>query len=150
MKSNQNKDFTVSITVKKTPAEVYRAINDVAAWWVGKVEGQALKAGDTFTYRYKDLHESKQRVVELSPNKKVVWRVDDANLSFAKNKKEWKGTDIVFEIIPDGDNSTIKFTHVGLTPAFECFDACSGGWEFYITKSLKNFLTNGKGIDPGF
>ena len=139
MKSNLKRDYTVSITVKKSQAEVYKAINDVAAWWVGEIEGQSQKAGDVFIYRYKEFHESKQRVAELVPNKKVVWHVDDATLSFAKDKKEWKGTDIIFEIIPDGDKSIIKFTHVGLTPEVECFDACSGAGSSTSQRALRIF-----------
>ena len=145
-----NQDLTILISINKTPKEVYEAINDVKAWWIGEIEGRADKVGSEFTYRYKDFHESTQKVIELVPGKKVVWHVEEANLSFAKNKKEWEGTNIAFEISPKGDQTEIKFTHHGLTPEVECYEACSGGWEFYITKSLKNLLTKGKGLDPGW
>jgi hypothetical protein len=143
-------DLTISISVNKSPKEVYNAVNDVKAWWIGDVSGSADKVGAEFTYRYKEFHTSTQRVTELVPGKKIVWHVEDAVLSFAENKKEWKGTDIVFEIKPDGDITELKFIHKGLTPNVECFEACSEGWAFYVTKSLKNLLINGKGIDPGF
>lgn len=149
-KISKNQDLTISISVNKSPKEVYNSINDVKAWWIGEVEGHADQVGSEFTYRYKDFHKSTQKVTKLVPAKKVVWHVEDAVLSFAKNQKEWKGTEIVFEISSQGDQTVIKFTHKGLTPEFECYEACSGGWEFYITKSLRNFLTKGIGLDPGF
>jgi len=143
-----NQDLTILISINKTPKEAYEAINDVKAWWIGDIEGRADKVGSEFTYRYKDFHKSTQKVIELVPGKKVVWHVQEANLSFAKNKKEWEGTNIVFEISTKGDQTEIKFTHHGLTPEVECYEACSGGWEFYITKSLTNLLTKGKGLYP--
>ena len=62
------------------------------------VEGSADKVGDEFTYRYKDIHYSKQRVTELIPGKKIVWLVTESNLNFIKDKQEWTGTKISFDI----------------------------------------------------
>lgn len=149
-KTKLDQDFTISIVVGKTPAEVYEAIKDVKAWWMGDVKGDANEVGSKFTYRYKEYHDSSQVVTELVLNKRIVWHVDDAVIGSMKNKNEWKGTDIVFEIFPNGEQTEVKFTHRGFTPEFECFEACSSGWEFYVTKSLKSLLLEGKGLDPGF
>ena len=50
----QRENFTVTILVDQTPAEVFKAINKVGEWWIGEpgVEGNTEKAGDEFTYRY--------------------------------------------------------------------------------------------------
>lgn len=144
------KDYTCSIQVEKSPEEVFKAIKDVAAWWIGQVRGKADHVGSKFTYKYKTFHTSEQTVMELTPNAKIVWRVDEAILPFVEDKSEWKGTEIIFEILPTNKGSEIKFTHRGLTPKLECYPACSGGWDFYIAKSLKSFLTTGRGLDPGF
>lgn len=90
--------FTTSFTVEQTPEEVFAAINNVRGWWSGKVTGETNKPGAEFTYRYKDMHKSTQRVTEFVPGKKVVWHVTDAELTFVKDKTEWIGTDIVFQI----------------------------------------------------
>lgn len=148
--SSKSQDLSLKLTVNKSPHEVFHAINDVAAWWIGDVQGKAEKVGDRFTYRYKDFHTSSQKVIQLVPNEKIVWGVEDANLKFVKNKNEWKGTEIIFEIKPLGDGTEIRFTHRGLAPEAECFEACSSGWEFYVKKSLKNLLMNGEGLKPGF
>ena len=101
--------------------------------------------GKEWVYRYKDIHYSKQRTLELTPNKKVMWEVVDATLSFVEDKSEWKGTHVEFDISPKGKQSEIRFTHVGLVPSFECFEACTKGWGYFINTSLKSLIDTGKG-----
>lgn len=148
--AKKSTDLTFTLTINKPPQEVFAAINNVAAWWIGEVHGDARKVGSQFTYSYKDFHKSTQRVTELVPNEKIVWKVEDAFLKFTQDKREWTGTHIVFEISARGEQTEIKFTHRGLTPEVECFEACSAGWEFYVKKSLKNLLLHGKGLAPSF
>ncbi len=97
-------DFTAAFAVGQTPEEVFAAINNVRGWWTGKpgVEGSTDKLGDEFTYRYEPVHYSKQKVTELIPGKRVVWRVLDARLDFTRDKTEWKGTEITFEYLEKG------------------------------------------------
>jgi hypothetical protein len=138
-------NYTTTFTVDQTPEEVFAAINNVRGWWTGDVEGSTDKIGDTFSYRYEDIHYSQQQITALIPGKKVAWRVVDARLNFTQDKSEWKGTEITFEIVEKGDQTEVRFTHQGLVPAFECFDACSDAWSFYITGSLRSLITTGKG-----
>ena len=141
--SDQN--YTTTFTVAQSPAEVFAAINNVRGWWSGNLEGNTDKLGDEFTYRHEDIHYSKQKITELIPGKKVVWRVLDNHFNFTKDKAEWKGTDIVFEISRKSGKTEIRFTHVGLVPEYECYDACKEGWGFYINSSLQDLITKGKG-----
>jgi hypothetical protein len=142
--SSQN--YTTSFTVDQTPEEVFAAINNVRGWWSGEpgVEGSTDKLGDEFTYRYEDVHYSKQKVTELIPGKKVVWHVVDANLNFTQDKTEWKGTNIAFDIAKKGDKTEVRFTHLGLVPEIECFDECSSAWGGYVNGSLRSLITKGK------
>jgi uncharacterized protein YndB with AHSA1/START domain len=139
------KDYTASFTVDQSPEEVFNAINNVRGWWSGEIDGRTDKLGAQFTYRYEDVHRSTQRITELVPGKKVVWHVLDAKLNFAKDKSEWNGTDIVFEIARKANKTELRFTHVGLVPAIECYGKCSGAWGFYIKDSLRSLITTGKG-----
>lgn len=136
--------FTASFTVAQTPNEVFTAINNVRGWWSGEVTGETSKLGDEFTYRYKDMHKTTQRVTEFVPGKKVVWHVTDAKLTFVKDKTEWIGTDIVFEIARKDGKTELHFTHVGLVPAFECYGGCSGAWGSLVDGNLRNLITTGE------
>ena len=145
MKNDQN--YTTVFTVDQSPEEVFNAINNVRGWWSGEIDGSTDKLGAEFTYRYQDLHRTTQKITELVPGKKVVWHVLDSNIEFVKDKAEWDGTDIVFKITKTGDKTELHFTHVGLSPAIECYGKCAGAWGFYINDSLRSLITTGKG-DP--
>jgi len=136
--------FTTTFAVEKTPEEVYAAINDVRGWWSGEVAGDTDRLGAEFTYSVEGVHRSVQKIAELVPARRVVWQVTDASLEFAQDKKEWVGTTIVFEIAPAGGRTEVRFTHHGLVPAFECFDACSNAWGLLVGKNLRNRILSGE------
>jgi hypothetical protein len=140
-----NQNLNTTFVVDQTPEEAFAAINDVRAWWSGQIEGSTDKLGDEFTYRYKDIHYSKQKLTEFIPGKKVVWDVLDSYLSFVEDKTEWNGTRVAFEVARKGDKTEVQFTHIGLVPNHECFNACSDAWGFYVKDSLRNLITSGKG-----
>jgi hypothetical protein len=79
------------------------------------------------------------------PDKKVVWLVMHNYFSFTKDKSEWKGTKISFEISKQDNKTKMRFTHLGLVPEYECFDVCSKAWSHYIQRSLWSLITIGKG-----
>jgi hypothetical protein len=141
----KGENFTVAIRVDRSPQEVYDAVNDVRSWWSGEIDGPTDRLGGVWTYRYQDLHRSTQKVTTLEPGKKVVWHVEDADLSFVKDRKEWNGTDIVFDIAKKGGQTELRFTHVGLRPTIQCYGDCSGAWTYYIQDSLQKRIVNGKG-----
>ena len=142
--------FTTSFTVDQTPEEVFTAINNVRGWWSGEIDGSTDSLGDVFTYRYKDVYRTTQKITEMVPGKKVVWHVTDAELNFVKDKTEWNGTDIVFEIAKKDGKTEVRFTHVGLVPAFECYGGCSGAWGGLVGGNLRNLITSGKNQPDAF
>jgi uncharacterized protein YndB with AHSA1/START domain len=143
MKKEQN--LSTSFTVDQSPEEVFKAVNNVRGWWSDEIKGSTDKLGTEFTYQYKDLHRSSQKITEFVPGKRVVWHVTASSINFVKDKKEWDGTDIVFEILRKGGKTELRFTHVGLVPTVECYSTCSKGWGFYINESLRSLITTGKG-----
>jgi uncharacterized protein YndB with AHSA1/START domain len=133
--------YTTSFTVDRSPDEVFAAINDVRAWWSGEISGRTDAPGAEFTYSHGDVHRSTQRITEWVPGNKVVWHVVDSRLGFVEDKTEWDGTDIVFEIEKKGGRTEVRFTHLGLVPASECYDACSAAWGRYINDSLFRWIS---------
>jgi len=140
-----SQSYTTVFTVDQSPEEAFAAINNVRGWWSGNIEGSTDKLGDEWTYRYEDVHYSKQKITELVPGKKVVWLVLDSYLNFVKDKTEWNGSKITFDISKKGNKTEVRFTHVGLIPEYECFDECSNAWGSYINGSLRSLITKGKG-----
>ncbi len=140
-----DQNFTTAFTADQTPEECFAAINNVRGWWSEEIEGSTDKLNDEFTYHYQDVHRCKMKITELIPGKKVVWHVLDNYFNFTKDKTEWKGTDITFEVSKKGDKTEVRFTHVGLVPEYECFDICSNAWGSYINGSLRSLITIGKG-----
>ncbi|CAN5411386.1 hypothetical protein BH10BAC2_BH10BAC2_42110 [soil metagenome] len=138
-------NFTTTFFVNQTPAEVFNAVNNVRGWWQGEIEGSTTKLNDEFTYQMEDIHFSKQKLVEVIPNEKVVWHVTDSKLNFTENKSEWTGTKIVFEIAEINNKTQLRFTHIGLVNEMECYDSCSNAWGELIQQSLYSLITTGKG-----
>lgn len=141
--SNQN--YTATFLVDNTPEEAFKAINNVRGWWSQSIEGDTNKLGAEFNYHYQNLHRASFKITEFVPNQKVVWYVLDNYFNFIEDKTEWIGTDVIFEIAKKGDQTEVRFTHAGLVPAYECYEVCSNAWGLYITSSLRNLITTGKG-----
>jgi len=141
----ENKNFTTQFVVSKSPKEVFDAVNNVRGWWSANIAGGTGKLNDEFIYQYKDVHLCKMKIVEFIPSKKVVWLVLENQFSFTKDKSEWKGNKIVFEISDKDGKTQLDFTQIGLVPAYECYSVCQDAWTSYIQGSLKELIMTGKG-----
>lgn len=138
-------NYTASFTVDQSPEEVFAAVNNVRGWWSEEIEGNTDTLGAEFQFHSGDLHRSTHKITEFVPGKKVVWHTTDSQINFVKDRTEWTGTDIIFEIAHTGGKTELRFTHVGLVPRIECFGQCSDAWGFYIKHSLSDLITTGKG-----
>jgi len=146
----KNKDYTTSIVVDKTPELVFKAIQDFRGWWSQEIQGTTDVLDKSFFYHYKDVHLCKLKLIEKISNQKLVYLVTDNQFNFVKDKTEWIGTKLVFELISDGrDRTKIVFTHQGLVPEYECYQVCQDAWTSYIQGSLKTFIETGIGKPNG-
>ena len=138
-------DFTTTLLVDQTPKEAFNAFNNVRGWWSEEIDGNTERLDDEFTYHFEDLHISKIKLIEVVPNKRVVWLMKYNYFKFTKDRSELTGTKISLEIEEKDNKTQIRFTHHGLVPELECFDICSNAWSEYIQKSLFSLITTGKG-----
>lgn len=140
----KKQDYNTTITVNATAQKVYKNINNVSDWWSRSFEGHSKKLDDIFTVHFGETSIT-VKIVELIPNKKVVWHVIDCYKHWLKDKKEWKDTRMNWEISSEKNATQIHFTHIGLVPGVECYDGCEKAWDFYIKVSLFKLLSEGKG-----
>ena len=116
----------------------------MADWWTANFSGASGKVGDAFTVRFGETFVD-FTVVEHVPTRRIVWRVTDCNLHFIEDKKEWKGTRVIFDLSSDGAATTVTMTHAGLMPDVECYENCRRGWNFFIKESLQKLLSENQG-----
>jgi hypothetical protein len=141
----ENENYSTTFLVDQTPEKVFDAINNVWGWWSQEIEGDTDKPGAVYKYHYQDNHYCKFKITEFIPGRKVVWHVLENYFKFTKDKTEWIDTDIVFDISRINGKTELRFTHVGLVPAYECYDVCSNAWGIFINGSLQELITTGKG-----
>jgi Activator of Hsp90 ATPase homolog 1-like protein len=80
------------------------------------------------------------------PEKKIIWLVTDCNLHWIKDKKEWKKTEVIWNLSEKIGKTMIDFVHKGITPASECYDSCKHGWTHHLEDSLLKLIGAGEGF----
>jgi len=142
----KNDNFSCSISAGVTAGEAIRKINNVPEWWGITFTGSAEKENDQFTVKMGGDSFFDFTVAELIPDKRVVWLVNDCNMPWYSDKKEWAGTRLIFDLDENNGATELSFTHEGLTPDVECYKDCEPGWTHWIRTSLLSYLTTGKGV----
>ncbi len=143
-------DFTTTLLVDQSPEEVFNAVTNVRGWWSGlfteSFEGNTKKLHDEFSFHAGEgAHYSKQKLVEVIPNEKVVWLITDGALTFVEKQDEWVGTKVIFDISKKGDKTQLVFTHEGLTQELACYDSCAPAWTLYVQTKLLPLITANQG-----
>jgi hypothetical protein len=145
----KNQNFEISVLVDASPAEVFKAVLNVRGWWSGyygeSFQGSTEKLHDEFSFRAGDVaHYSKQKLIDVIPNKKVVWLITESALSFLDKTDEWTGTKVIFDISQKGGKTQLRFIHEGLTPEVECYNSCAPAWTQYLQYKLLPLIGNGQ------
>jgi uncharacterized protein YndB with AHSA1/START domain len=141
----ENQNFTTTILVAQSPAEVFKAVNNPRAWWSESIEESTDKLNNEWNYHFADNHRSKMKTIEMVPDQKVVWLVEENYFKNAKDQSEWVGNKITFEISKQGNKTKLVFTQIGLVPTYDCYKSCEWAWTGFVEKSLQSLIATGKG-----
>jgi len=145
--TSDSRNFATTLLVDQTPGEVFNAVTNVRGWWSQGIQGGTRNLNDEFIFEVAGVHRSRQKLIEVVPDQKIVWMVMDSNMSFIEDNTEWTGTKVRFDISRQGDKTRLTFTHEGLVPEAQCFNACAPAWTQYVQHSLQQLIATGKG-DP--
>lgn len=138
----EKENFTYQIISSKTPESIFELLLNVDQWWSGlyeeTIKGKSHHLNDEFTFEAgQGMHYSKQKLVELVPNKKIAWLVTESKLTFLSDAGEWTNSKLLFDISKENNKTIVTFTHDGLTPQIECYDQCYSGWTGYLNNLKK-------------
>jgi uncharacterized protein YndB with AHSA1/START domain len=142
-----DQSYSATIEVTSSPQRVFECITqEVAKWWGGPdLSGNSVELNDEFIVHHPGAHYSKQKLVEVIRDKKIVWLVTESKMSWLKKDQlEWTDTKMIFEITAHGDKTMLHFTHEGLTPDKECYAMCEQGWNMVIKDWLFRFIIDGR------
>lgn len=140
-------NYSIEFVCPASAEKVFHALTkNIHHWWTTNIEGVS-EVGAQLKFTFGSTYKVMQ-VEKLVPQKCVVWKCTEAHIDLAelKNKSEWVGTTLRWDIAEVNTNQTeIHFQHIGLTPEVECYGICSMAWESFLTKSFQNYLLTGKG-----
>jgi Activator of Hsp90 ATPase homolog 1-like protein len=110
-------------------------IDGLSQWWTSDTRGES-KVGNVIQFRFGN-GGFDMKVLELQPDKRVVWQVVDG-------PEEWLPTKISFDIKQNGEWTVIYFKQQGWKEPVEFMHHCSTKWAVFLL-SLKSLLETGKG-----
>lgn len=137
-------DIVHRIGIKAPVSKVYAALSTVegvAGWWTKDTSGVS-KVGETIEVRFhsregKQIGHMTMKVMALDLNKKVHWRV-------TAGPEEWVGTDVVFDLSQEGDDTIVLFGHKNWQEVNDFTSHCSTKWATFLL-SLRELVESGKG-----
>ncbi|MBI3304252.1 MAG: SRPBCC domain-containing protein [Deltaproteobacteria bacterium] len=143
-------DILHRVEIEASPDKVYQAVSEQSGftnWWTPRCEAEP-RVGSIAKFRFRNGSIGPDmEVLELIPNKKVVWRC-------VKGDPQWVGTEFTFDIQPHARGAVLFFGQRGWKEASEFYMHCNCKWAFFLGVSLKKYLETGTGMphpqDPDF
>jgi hypothetical protein len=132
-------DILHRVETKSSLADAYRAVATIEGlknWWTTQTSG-ASEVGGVIEFRFGTRGGMDMKVLELLPEKRVLWEVVDG-------PEDWIGTKIAFHLKQAGEFAAISFKHEGWKEPVEFMHHCSTKWATFLM-SLKALVETGKG-----
>jgi uncharacterized protein YndB with AHSA1/START domain len=132
-------DIQHRVGIKSSADNIYQLLttdSGLTQWWTNDVSG-AGEINALIKFRFNGGGPD-FTVVELLPNKRVGWQHSGSV------PEAWIGTSIVFELVDDGGQTFVNFTHANWTEATDFMAHCNTKWAVFLL-SLKDAAETGKG-----
>ncbi len=145
---NPDLGFCSALFIEAPAAKVYEALTTsegLKGWWTETCEIGTTEGGHS-TFRFDDSWKT-MRIEKLAPASEVRWHCVESSIDLedGSTSSEWIGTEFLFQLKPLSDQTTaLRFQHVGLLPALECYSDCFRGWTRFLS-SLKQYVETGTG-----
>ena len=136
-------DILHRASIKSSSSDAYLALTTIeglSGWWTAKTQEESQgesKVGGLLQFRFFEADRFNMKVLELDPNKRVLWQV-------VEGPKEWIGTTIGWYLKQEGDHTVVLFKHQGWKEPVEFMHHCSTKWASFLM-SLKALVETGKG-----
>ncbi|TSJ36517.1 hypothetical protein FO440_22055 [Mucilaginibacter corticis] len=133
-----NTVYTTTVAVPRIPEAVFDVlIHQVEDYWPEAMEGSSIRLDDEFIFRSGEDHYSKNKVTQFVPAKKLAWLVTD---SIRKTDYfSWTGTQMIFELEPQGRGTRLTFTYDGEVMEHEQ-DRLAGLCDLVVKGNLNKLL----------
>jgi uncharacterized protein YndB with AHSA1/START domain len=134
-------NYATAIEIAKSPKEVFSHLVDLSKWWPEEFIGESIKHDSEFVFKTGEGHYSKNRVIEFVPNKKLAWLTTGSRRE--SDMFDWTGTKFIFELIPQGNTTVLKFTYDGVVLKNESerfVQIC----DMTLKEFFYNFIMNGR------
>ena len=133
-------DILHKVGIKSSSLDkTYKALttlDGLSGWWTSNTQGEPTKVDGVIKFLF-DGGGFDMKVLELVPNKYVLWQVVDG-------PKEWIGTKVIWDLKQKDDYTIILFKQAGWKEPVEFMYHCSTKWAIFLM-SLKSLLETGKG-----
>ena len=132
-------DIIHQVGIKASPEKIYELLttnSGLSKWWTNHVSGSG-DVGSVIEFRFNGGGPDFM-VSQLVPNEVVGWK------HTGSMPEAWMGTEILFQIRQEGDQSFVRFTHANWKEPTNFMGHCSTKWAVFLL-SLKDALETGIG-----
>jgi uncharacterized protein YndB with AHSA1/START domain len=126
------------VRIHAMPEDVYARVastSGIAAWFT-QATSDRYEEGGVLELRFGD-----ERVTfvvsDMTAPRRIAWHCTERD-------NPWFDTDIVFEFAPQGDQTVVRFDHLGWPEITDRFRDCSFSWAYFL-ESLRLLIEEGRG-----
>ena len=126
------------VRIRATPENVYTRVASTAgiAEWFTEASSPDYRQGGRLDLFFGDERVS-FTITELKEPSRIVWHC-------TTEENPWFNTDIAFEFVAQGDDTIVRFDHLGWPEVIDRFRDCSMSWAYFL-ESLRMLLEEGRG-----